>query len=146
MTKIIKRLNLSTAIRRYISKYLSGQRGDNEINENQQLILQLKRADLWDYLFVEHPFFENEMDQLNNIFKFTLGEVMDLYEKLGTDDKILQDIKNSLTKNNKKIEDNLKINQQIKQDIPTSSTQEKGKEKNKTKDKKDNPEFKEFGD
>ena len=78
------------------------------------------------------------MDQLNNIFKFTLGEVMDLYEKLGTDDKILQDIKNLVTKNNKKIEDNLKINQQIKQDIPTSSTQEKGKEKNKTKDKKDN--------
>ena len=135
--KIIKRLNLSTAIRRYISKYLSGQRGDNEINENQQLILQLKRADLWDYLFVEHPFFENEMDQLNNIFKFTLGEVMDLYEKLGTDDKILQDIKNLVTKNNKKIEDNLKINQQIKQDISTSSTKEKGKEKDKTKDKTD---------
>jgi len=93
---IINKLNLSTAIRRFISKYLSGLTDDSEKNENNKLMPELTREDLWDYSFVSHPYFEGEMDKIDKQFNITIGYAMDLYELLGGDNILLTNIKNSI--------------------------------------------------
>ena len=45
--KLIKKEYLAAAIRRFISRYLSGKRADVDVNESQDLISQLTRNDLW---------------------------------------------------------------------------------------------------
>ena len=130
---IINKLNLSTAIRRFISKYLSGERGENEVNENNKLMQELKRPDLWDYLFVDHPYFENEIDKIDKKFGFVVGEAMDLYEKLGTDEKLLTKIKESIRKSINKNEADLILKErrdnEPKKDIKVSTTKSNQKKR-----------------
>ena len=102
---IINKLNLSTAIRRFISKYLSGLTQETEFDENKPLMFQLKRDDIWDNSLATHPFFEKEMDKIHELFKIKIGYVMDLYELLGGDDSLLTSIKNGLKINNKRVND-----------------------------------------
>ena len=81
-----------------------------EINENNQLILELKRSDLWDYSFVDNPNFDDEMDKINNTFELKVGQAKDLYEKLGTDNELLTEInKIYLTSINKTKENGIKL-------------------------------------
>ena len=133
---IINKLNLSTSIRRFISKYLSGERGENEVNENNRLMQELKRPDLWDYLFVEHPYFETEMDKIDKKFEFIVGQAMDLYEKLGTDEKLLTKIEESVRRPINKNEGDLTLKERredkpknINKDIKSNQKKRKGKEK-----------------
>ena len=98
---IINQLNLSTAIRRYISKYLSGLTNDFDKYETNLLIPELTREDLWEYSFVFHPNFYEEIDKIEKQFKITIGCALDLYDILGGDNIVLTQIKNSV-----KIENN----------------------------------------
>ena len=121
---IINKLNLSTAIRRFISKYLSGLTQDRDKNENNLLMPELKRQDLWDYYFTDHPYFENEIDIINKQCKIIIGNAMDLYEILGGDKELLEKVKNSI-----------KI---IKyEEKPKPKEKERKKEKAKTKENED---------
>ena len=104
---IINKLNLSTAIRRFISKYLSGLTQETEFGENKPLMFQLKRDDIWDNSLPTHPFFDKEMDKIHELFQIKIGYVMDLYELLGGDDSLLTIIKNGLKIDNKKVNDKL---------------------------------------
>ena len=104
---IINKLNLSTAIRRFISKYLSGLTQDSEYNEKNLLMPQLKRDNLWDYSFTAHPYFENEIDKINKEFNITIGNAFDLYELLGGDESILTSIKKSIKIENPEVSDEL---------------------------------------
>ena len=62
-TKIINRQNLSTAIRRFISRYLSGKRGGNEIKETNNLKYYLCKDELWDQKnIVGNPEFDKELN------------------------------------------------------------------------------------
>ena len=45
---LIKKKDLAFALRRFISRYLSGKRGDTDIDEKQKLVGQIIRYDLWD--------------------------------------------------------------------------------------------------
>ena len=104
---IINKLNLSTAIRRFISKYLSGLTQDSEYNENNLLMPQLKRDNHWDYSFTAHPYFENEIDRINKEFNITIGNALDLYELLGGDESILTSIKKSIKIENPEVSEEL---------------------------------------
>lgn len=112
--RIITKINLSTAIRRFISKYLSGDREVIEKNENNDLILELKRADLWDYSFVFHPYFEEEMEKIKK-FNFKVSQSMDLYVQLGGDENLLQEIKHLIIEKPKNNEDNKNEDDYIKE-------------------------------
>ena len=115
---IINKLNLSTAIRRFISKYLSGLTNDNDKSEKNLLIPELSRADLWDYSFVDHPYFQKEMEKINNKLKITIGYAMDLYEVLGGDEILKTNLRKTVKKDLK--DDNKdKQSQIIKNDKKT---------------------------
>ena len=43
--RLIKKQDITDAVRRLISRYLSGKRGDTDINENKKLFDNIKRAD-----------------------------------------------------------------------------------------------------
>ena len=82
---IVNKMNLSTSIRRFISRYLLGKTEDCEFNKNTLLMHQLKKSELWDNSILEKPSFEKEMDKINNLFNIKLGYSFDLYELLGGD-------------------------------------------------------------
>ena len=93
--KIIKGENLCTAIRRFISRYLTGKRGENEINENNTLLNEILRAELWKPFFTESDSFEIEIGEIMSLMtdqydgSLKVGQALELYKLLGGDQSIL---------------------------------------------------------
>ena len=79
--------DLGAALRRFISRYLVGNRQDVEIDEKRPLAYELSRLDLW----------EEKIGKLNNLeelvkdqlgeFKLNIGQSFSLYEIIGEKDK-----------------------------------------------------------
>jgi len=63
---MIKKQDIANAVRRLISRYLSGKRGDTDISEYKQLYDYIQREDLWRTELLENDNFETE---LFNIFE-----------------------------------------------------------------------------
>ena len=63
---IIKKQDLANAVRRLVSRYLSGKRGDTDIGEDKRIFDYINRADLWKPEFMDNEDFETE---LFNIFE-----------------------------------------------------------------------------
>ena len=87
---------MATALRRYISRYLSGKRGQNEINENNNLIYYLSKQELWDDdAFIDNVEFKTELSKLfddsGNNSTIYIGQATKLYEFLGGDQSLLQE-------------------------------------------------------
>jgi len=80
--------DLAAALRRYISRYLVGQREEVEIDEKRELYYELTRQDLW----------EEKIGKLDNLdiliknqlekYKLTVGQSLSLYKIIGEEDKI----------------------------------------------------------
>ena len=90
--------NLSTAIKRLVSRYLSGKNRINEIDEKDNLIHYLYKQELWDTINIEeNPKFNEELNILfginNNQSMVTLGQATKLFDYL---------IDMLINKNNKK--------------------------------------------
>jgi len=82
--KLIKKEYLAAAIRRFISRYLSGKRADVDINETQDLIVQLSRNDLWKLnLTDDQDRFNSDLFQLS--FGLKVNQAYEYYELLGGD-------------------------------------------------------------
>ena len=86
--KIITKMNLSKAIRRFVSRYLSGKRGENEINENNNFIYYLCKEELWDQKdIVDNPEFDRDLSLLFDTDKsptmISVGQAAKVYEYLG---------------------------------------------------------------
>ena len=96
----IKKIELATAIRKFISRYLAGKRSQSEIGEDKMLFDYLTRVDLWERN-IDDPAFENEIFKLSKL-QITVGEGKAFYDKLGGDNEIL----NSFIKNKDKFEYN----------------------------------------
>ena len=98
--KIIRKSTFCTALRRFISRYLTGKRGEHEINENNTLANEILRPELWKPFFTESESFELEMAEIMSVmtdeFDGTLkvGQALELYNLLGGDNKILENAKN----------------------------------------------------
>ena len=88
--KIIKTKNFCTAIRRFISRYLAGKRGENEINENNTLLNEIIRPELWEPYFTESDTFELEIGKLMEVTtdefagSLKVGQALYLYNYLLT--------------------------------------------------------------
>ena len=66
---LIKKQDIANAVRRLISRYLSGKRGDTDISEYQKLFNYINRADLWKTEISSNENFDNE---LFNIFEMKI--------------------------------------------------------------------------
>ena len=74
---------MAAAIRRFISRYLSGKRADFDISETQDLSVQLTRNDLRKLnLTDEQDRFNSELYQL---FRLKVNQAYKYYELLGGD-------------------------------------------------------------
>jgi len=86
--KIIKKSQFCTALRRFISRYLAGKRGENEINENNTLLNELIRPELWEPYFTESETFEMEIAKLMEVMtdeflgSLKVGQALYLYNYL----------------------------------------------------------------
>ena len=65
-SNLIKKKDIANAVRRLISRYLSGKRGDTDISEYKKLYDYIQRDDLWRTDLLENNNFETE---LFNIFE-----------------------------------------------------------------------------
>lgn len=90
----ITKQKLATAIRRLISRYLAGKRGQKEIDEKNQLFYYLSKQELWDeYGFVDNEEFGIELNAIfesnENNSTIVIGQATKLYEYLGGDKFLL---------------------------------------------------------
>ena len=89
---LITKKDLAFALRRFISRYLAGKRGDTDIDENQKLIGQIVRYDLWDNNIIKNEEkFQNEIYYLT--FDLNVGQALDFYDILDGDSFDIFDIK-----------------------------------------------------
>ena len=104
--KLITKRDLAFALRRLVSRYLAGKRGDTDIDEKQKLIGQIIRYDLWDnYIIQNEDIFQNEIYHLT--FDLKVSQAFDFYEILDGDSYDIFDIKemkNDNPENGNKIE------------------------------------------
>ena len=90
--RIITKKDLAFALRRLISRYLGGKRGDTDIDEKQKLIGQIIRNDLWElYIIQNEEKFQNEIYSLT--FDLKVSQAYDYYEILEGDSYEIFDLK-----------------------------------------------------
>ena len=107
---LLNKLQISTAVRRFISRSLVGTREDLDAEYDHELfdILQIKE-DCWNMEIVNSTRFEHEIDELKKL-NIKVGEVLNLYEKLGGDSSLLGEAVKKQVKENEEEE----INKQTK--------------------------------
>ena len=81
--------DLAGAIRRLISRYLTGKTQEIDIKSDIKLSENLTRGDLWETKISENPEFENYVKNQLNEFEIIVGQAYDLYEFIGEEDKKL---------------------------------------------------------
>ena len=127
--KYITKIKLATALRRFISRYLSGKRNQNEFNEKNSLFLYLSKEELWDeYQFTESQEFQDELNKLfsddDNKCMIMLGHSMNLYDYLGGDTSLLKEYYDLLEIDKNKEE---KVENKIKNEYEESEENEDDK-------------------
>ena len=106
--KLITKKNLAAAIRRFISRYLGGKRGDSDINENQELIGQIIRYDLWELNIIKNEEkFQSEIYSLN--FDLKVSQAYEFYKILDEDLQNHNIKENIINNDNNDNNDNIKI-------------------------------------
>ena len=83
--KLIDKKSFASALRKLISRYISGLRHDVDINSKIGLKAHMFREDLWDNKIIENESFKNEIENLckNEII---IGQSFILYNFIGEDD------------------------------------------------------------
>ena len=118
--KLIKKNILPTVIRKFISRYLSGMREDQEIKPTEDLFEYLRnRSDLWDLNIYNDSRFDEELNKLSSDLLIEVRHSVNFYDILGGDKQIYEE----------KLEDVIKI------DNPQKEKKEKKKEDKKKKRK-----------
>ena len=78
---------LAAAVRRLISRYLTGEMQTTDINENLELVSQLYRTDLWEEKLGKLDDLEELITEKIKQFKLTVGQAFNFYEIIGDEDK-----------------------------------------------------------
>ena len=109
--KHITKIDLASACRKLISRYLVGVRDDTDINENNLLVLHLDREELWSKeTWKKKDLLEKDLDSLSK-YELTIDQCYELYELLGGDEsKALEGININIEK--EKDENNEKPNEE----------------------------------
>ena len=101
---LLSKLHICTAVRRFISRSLVGTREDLDAESNHELfdVLQMKE-DCWNMEIVSNTRFEHEIEELKRL-NVKVGEILNLYEKLGGDSSLLGEIVKKQVKENEEEE------------------------------------------
>ena len=92
---LINKLIISTTIRKFISRYLVGERYDFEIKDDSELFgILIYREDCWDREIYINSQFESVIKQLK-ILDIKVEEILHLYDLLGGDYILFKEIKQS---------------------------------------------------
>ena len=84
---IIPWKELAAATRRFISRYLVGDRQTTDISEKTELVFQLSRTDLWEEKLGKLNNLDDLITQKINQFKLKVGQAYSFYELIGEEDK-----------------------------------------------------------
>ena len=120
--------DLAAAVRRFISRYLVGDRQTTDVNENSELIYQLSRKDLWEEKYGKLDNLDQLISAKMNKFKIKVGQAFSFYEIIGTEDK------NSIIVDKEKKEENI-MNQQDENPANSNQVEEKSDNDNDKKPK-----------
>ena len=117
----LNKLEISSAIRKFISRNLVGLRDDNNYDRNQELFFILKfKRDCWNAQIINNVNFGKEIEKLIEL-DIKIENVLNLYEKLGGDTQLLGEaIKNKFSeaeKNNKQEKKKCNKKKQTKKQI-----------------------------
>ena len=148
----ITKLELASAVRKFISRYLAGKRSQSEINEDKMLFDYLNRADLW-VKNIDNPKFEKEYFEMIKL-KITVGEAMHFYDLLGGNSPLLNlhddekyiKLKNDIENNEDVIEDQeenpnrIVINEDDKEESEINTSSRKIKKEIKKEGKEEDEE------
>ena len=111
--KLIKKMLLATTVRRFISRFLSGKRGENEIKEDEKLLYFIQaKEEFWAKEIFNDPKFENEFEQMVDSFDIKVNQAIIFYNVLGGDKELLGD-KNEFEENEEKREEDNKEEKEI---------------------------------
>jgi len=103
--KVIDKRNFAIALRKLISRSISGLRQDIDIDSKNKLKSYISREDLWDKDIINSEEFEKEINKILSI-EITIGQCFNLYNLIG-ENEILKKEKNIKDDNqNKKDFDN----------------------------------------
>ena len=136
---IINKNNLTTAIRRLISRYIAGTRQEIEINPNTQFKLHIGKYEFWTPEIVENPSFFVEM---NAIFKddILISHSWNIYNLLEGDtilDKEINRHKEEKQKNEENKKDEFEINTNSNQIKENENNEDPNKNKNKDEEEEE---------
>ena len=106
---LITRVILSSAVRKFISRFLSGKRKEQEVNADFELFTYMQyREDIWKIEVRENNNFEREISELIKI-KILAKNAVDLYDKLGGDKNLLgEEVKKEIQIQEKKMQEEIK--------------------------------------
>ena len=89
---LLNKIQISTTVRRFISRSLVGLREDSEVNDNQELFDFLRyKEDCWNREISSSAKFEDEIENLKKL-NIKVGEALNLYEILGGDSSLLGEV------------------------------------------------------
>ena len=112
--KLITKKNLTSALRKLISRFIAGTRLDVEIKEDGILKLYITREDLWNKNILENKLFEEEIEKICKD-EILIKHCWSLYNLLEGDDNKYEEMVHN-KKNNKN-----RINENNEHEINTSS-------------------------
>ena len=111
---LLNKLNISTAIRRFISRSLVGIREDMDVENTHELFEILRyKEDCWNMEIVSSARFDSEIESLQKL-EIKVGEILNLYERLGGDSILLGEAVKKQVKENEE-EENNKQNKKAKE-------------------------------
>ena len=110
--KVIDKRNFAIALRKLISRSISGLRQDIDIDSNNKLMSYISRKDLWDKDIINSEEFEKEINEILSI-EIKIGQCFNLYNLIG-EDEILKEERNTIieNQNNKDFDDNDNIDEE----------------------------------
>ena len=140
--KIINKENLTSALRKLISRSISGTRQEMEIKNDAILLYYICKEELWNKSVLDTDGFENEIDEIFSK-DILVGQTLSLYELLDGDNIL----RNKLEKNKEKEKDeereaeiekqdknNLNVINSNEEDLIINTDSNKFKEENEIKD------------
>ena len=100
--KLIEKVNLASACRKLISRYLISKRNDNDINPENLLSLYLEKTDLWDLEIIKNQdLFQMELNNIKD-FNIKVSQAYKLCELLDPDNILLKTVMRKKEEKNKK--------------------------------------------
>ena len=106
---VIKKIILATAIRKFISRYLSGEINAQDIKPESDLFEVLKvKNDIWDINIYNDSSFEEEIIEMNKKFRLELRHSVNFYAILGGDSNKYHEIPEDKDKHEEEVQNKKK--------------------------------------